>query len=70
MTDTEIIKAFEGLAQSKAGYIYRDVLDLLKRLKGDSNKYRNKCQSQKSELARLYEENKPTPPPCYSSRYK
>ena len=38
--------------------IVNKVIDLIKRLKYESKKYRGKCQSQKRELTRLYAENK------------
>ena len=40
MTDNEIIEQFESIIQTKSGYIWQDVLDLLKRLKAENERYR------------------------------
>ena len=37
--------------------LHKDTLDLINRLKRESSGYRNKAQTQKGELARLYKQN-------------
>ena len=73
MTDNEIIKALECCIHDRIGCekcplfgdgspncweaIRKNTLDLINRLKRESNKYRNKVQAQKGELTRVYKEN-------------
>ena len=60
MIDEQIIKVFEEVARDNNipithQIICGDVLNLIKRTKGESNKYRNKYQSVKEEVSRLYD---------------
>ena len=53
MTDNEIIKAYEEIIQTKAGYIWQDVLDLLNRQKAEVERLTNKNDQQAEMMANL-----------------
>ena len=63
MTDAEIIKAFDDIVEiytensDHRNFVFKEVRDLINRLKTESNGYRYKAQTQKGELARLYKQN-------------
>ena len=53
LSDKEIIDTLERMAAEDEENFSYDVLNLIKRLKRESNSYRNKAKAQKGELARL-----------------
>lgn len=62
MTDNEIINAFEEISKKQNSnlslaeqLVCAETLSLIGRLKVESKKYRNKYQSVKEEIARLYD---------------
>ena len=55
MKDEKIIKAYESLIQTKTGYIWQEVLNLINRLKVENKKYRNKVCTQRQVLKTTYD---------------